>query len=103
MLVIVACAAVGVREPDDHVWYAFMMIAVLLGATFLSIRGTIAVAVAARPPPVAVVRPRLCSHRQPPRYWLRMMSPRRQPSTVEQTTTMTHAITYATPFTTATR
>jgi signal transduction histidine kinase len=41
---IAACAAAAVLNPDDRVWYAFMSLAVLLGAVFLPRRSTAAVA-----------------------------------------------------------
>lgn len=46
---IAACIAVAVENPDDRVWYAFMMVGVLLASVFLSPRaaatvGAIAVA-----------------------------------------------------------
>ena len=45
--VIAACVAVGLRSPDDRVWYAFMMIGVLLASSFLSVRAAAAVALLA--------------------------------------------------------
>jgi signal transduction histidine kinase len=41
-----ACIAVGVRSPDDRVWYGFMLIAVILASLFFSMRTAILVAVA---------------------------------------------------------
>jgi signal transduction histidine kinase len=43
-VVIGACVAARASHPNDHVWYAFMMIAVMLGSAFLSIRGASALA-----------------------------------------------------------
>jgi signal transduction histidine kinase len=43
-VIVVACAAAGLANPHDHVWYAFMMIAVLLASTFLTLSGAVAIA-----------------------------------------------------------
>ena len=43
-LIIAACVAIRIANPGDQVWYAFMMIAVILASTFLPLRGAIAVA-----------------------------------------------------------
>lgn len=44
VLVIAACVVVRVGNPRDHVWYAFMMIAVLISATFLPVLWAAAIA-----------------------------------------------------------
>ncbi len=41
-----ACIAVGVKSPDDRVWYAFMLLAVILTTLFFSVRAAAKVAVA---------------------------------------------------------
>ncbi|HEX2679273.1 MAG TPA: hypothetical protein VHM19_21630, partial [Polyangiales bacterium] len=46
LFVIAACTATGLRDPNDHVWYAFALIAVLLGSTFLELRAAMALCLA---------------------------------------------------------
>jgi signal transduction histidine kinase len=41
-----ACIAVGVRTPDDRVWYGFILIAVILASLFFSLRVAALVALA---------------------------------------------------------
>jgi len=41
-----ACIAVGVLTPDDHVWYCFILIAVVFSSLFFSVRTAATVAVA---------------------------------------------------------
>ena len=44
LAVLAACLAIPAWNPDDHVWYAFMTIGVLLASTFLSPRAAAAFA-----------------------------------------------------------
>jgi len=41
-----ACIAIGIRSPDDRVWYAFILIAVVVSSLFFSIRTATVVAAA---------------------------------------------------------
>jgi signal transduction histidine kinase len=46
-LIITACVTIAILNPEDHVWYGFMLIAVLLASTFLTVRQAIAIAIVA--------------------------------------------------------
>jgi signal transduction histidine kinase len=43
---VVACLAVGARNPDDHVWYAFMLIGVIFASVFFEIKVAVLAALA---------------------------------------------------------